>query len=232
MTDMPPIVVLAGGLGTRLGPLTRNTPKSMVIVAGEPFIAHQLRLFMRQGIRHSVLCCGHYHEAILDFVGDGTAFGLKVEYSLDGEKLMGTGGALRRALPLLGDSFLVTYGDSYLDIAYPPIAEAFAASGKTGLMTVLHNEGRWDTSNVELQGSRIMAYSKSPTPKMHHIDYGLAVLNKAAFTNVPNDRPFDLSEIYQELITRHDMTVFEVAKRFYEVGSPAGLAETEAYLRR
>src|SRR6266481_3446322 len=114
---MPPIAVIAGGLATRMGDRARTTPKSMLVVAGEPFIAHQLRLFRREGLERVVLCVAHLGDQIEDFVGDGAKFGLSVNYSPDGETLMGTGGAVKKALPLLGDEFFITYGDSYLDIA-------------------------------------------------------------------------------------------------------------------
>jgi NDP-sugar pyrophosphorylase family protein len=227
---MPPIAVLAGGLGSRMAHLTATIPKSMLEVAGEPFIAHQLRQFHREGIRRVVLCAGHLMPVITDFVGDGARFGVTVSYSYDGEKLLGTGGALRKALPLLGREFLVIYGDSYLDIQFRPVVEAFTAGRRLALMTVLHNAGRWDTSNVEFVDGRIIDYSKQPTPKMRHIDYGLAVLRRDAFDDMPSDGSFDLMRLYRSLIAKGEMTGFEVTKRFYEIGSPSGLADTAAYL--
>lgn len=227
---MPPIAVLTGGLGTRMGPLTERVPKAMLDVAGEPFIAHQLRLLRRENIDRVVLCTGHLVEAIEDFVGDGRQFGLEVSYSRDGDRLLGTGGALRKALPLLGPEFLVIYGDSYLDIAFEPFIDAFKMSGALGAMTVLHNADRWDTSNVEFKDGRIVAYSKQPTPSMKHIDYGLAALRAGAFAGTPSDHPFDLSFVYKSLIEHNEMFGFEVWNRFYEVGSPEGLKDTTAFI--
>ena len=230
MKALPPIAVLAGGLATRMHPVTATLPKSMLEVAGEPFIAHQLRLFRREGAGRVVLCIGHLGQAIEDFVGDGSRFGLAIAYARDGERLMGTGGALRRALPLLGPEFLVIYGDSYLDIAFAPVLEAFHRAGQPALMTVFHNAGRWDTSNVEFAAGRILAYSKDPTPRMAHIDYGLQMLRAEVLGAAPESEPFDLAVTYRELVAAGRMAGYEVTRRFYEIGSPAGLAETAAYI--
>lgn len=231
MTAMPPIAVIAGGLATRMYPVTASVPKSMLDVAGEPFIAHQLRLFRREGLERVVLCIGHLGEMIEAFVGDGRRFGLSVAYSRDGERLMGTGGALRRALPSLGDEFLVTYGDSYLDIAVRPIVDAFHRAGLPALMTVFHNQGRWDTSNVEFADGRILAYSKQPTARMAHIDFGLSMLQAEVLAAMPQGEPFDLAAVYRALVETGRMAGCEVATRFYEIGSPAGLIETAAYIK-
>lgn len=223
------MLVIAGGLATRMGDVTKRIPKSMLPVNGEPFIAHQLRKFRAEGVRHVVLCIGHLGEQIRDFVGDGAAFGLKVDYSFDGPVLLGTGGAVCQALQLVGDTFLLIYGDSYLDIAYPPVVDAFRASGRPGLMTVLHNEGRWDTSNVEYAAGRIVEYSKQPTPRMAHIDYGLSVLRRDCFVAAPQGA-FDLGQLFRDMVSRGEMAGYEVKTRFYEIGSHSGLAETAEYL--
>lgn len=231
MSEMPPIAVIAGGLATRMKPLTETIPKSMLVVAGEPFIAHQLRLFARNGIQLAVLCVGYLGDAIRDFVGTGARFGLEVAYAYDGPRLMGTGGALRKALPLLGPEFLVTYGDSYLDIPYKPVVDAFRLSGAVALMTVFRNDGRWDTSNVEFVDGRIVDYTKQPTPRMAHIDYGLSMLRADIFNGTPDDTPFDLAVLYRRLVQDGRMAGFEVFDRFYEIGSPIGLSELDAHLR-
>jgi NDP-sugar pyrophosphorylase family protein len=230
MTAMPPIAVLAGGVASRMMPLTRLVPKSLLAVAGEPFIAHQLRLFRREGVAKVVLCVGHLSEEIEAFVGDGRAFGVEVAYSHDGSTRLGTGGAVRKALPLLGDEFMVIYGDSYLDIEFRPVMAAFRASGKLGLMTVLHNRGRWDTSNIEFTAGRIVAHSKRPTERMAHIDFGLSVLSREALAGHPSDSAFDLSEVYGELVEAGQLAGYEVTRRFYEIGSHAGLQETADYI--
>ena len=232
MTKMPPLALLAGGLATRMRPLTGQTPKAMLEVAGEPFIAHQLRLMRREGISRVVLCVGYLWEQIADYVGDGNRFGLHVEYKTDGPRLLGTGGALRAALDLLGDEFLVMYGDSWLDIPYAPVVEAFRTSGEAALMTVFRNEGQWDTSNVWYEDGRIRLYDKrEKLPQMRHIDWGLGVVRADALMAKPADEPFDLAAVYSDLSRAGRLAGYEVTTRFYEIGSIEGLRETDALLR-
>jgi NDP-sugar pyrophosphorylase family protein len=232
MTQMPPLALLAGGLATRLRPLTEQVPKAMIEVAGEPFIAHQLRLARREGISRVVLCVGYLWEPIRDFVADGRRFGLHVDYAVDGPKLLGTGGALRKALDKLGPEFLVMYGDSWLDTAFPPIVNAFRESGKSALMTVFRNDGRWDRSNVWFENGEIKRYDKRETlPQMHYIDWGLSVITADVLLREPTDTPFDLAEMFSALVQRNELAGYEVKTRFYEIGSAEGLAETDALLR-
>jgi NDP-sugar pyrophosphorylase family protein len=232
VTAMPPLALLAGGLATRMRPLTEKVPKSMLEAAGEPFIAHQLRLFRREGIERVVLCVGYLWEMMAEYVGDGSRFGLTVEYSTEHGKLMGTGGALKQALPLLGEEFLIHYGDSYLDIPFAPVVDAFRASGREGLMTVYRNEDDFDASNVEFKGGEIAAYSKRDrTTAMRHIDWGLGALKREALAGWPDDEPFDLASVYEKLVGEGQLVAFEVHTRFYEIGSPAGLADTDALLQ-
>src|SRR2546421_264993 len=171
-----PVAILAGGLATRLRPVTEEIPKALIEVAGRPFLAHQLDLLQSAGIRKAVLCLGHRGEMIERKLGNGRQLGVELSYSFDGPELLGTGGAIRKALPLLNKKFLVLYGDSYLPIDYAAPVQAFLNSGKLGLMTVFRNEGRWDKSNVCFVDSVIRSYDKKqPTPEMHYIDYGLGV---------------------------------------------------------
>jgi NDP-sugar pyrophosphorylase family protein len=226
------VAVLAGGLATRLRPTTERIPKALVEVAGEPFIYHQLRLLRREAINEVVLCVGHLGAMIEEAVGDGRAFGLDVAYSFDGDRLLGTGGALRRALPLLSETFFVLYGDSYLDLAYLPVLGRFRQSGKTGLMTVYRNQGRFDTSNVLFDGTNVVRYDKrAPTPDMQYIDYGLGILSAATLADRPADVAFDLADVYATLAAAAELAGYEAKQRFYEIGSAQGLAETEAFLR-
>lgn len=226
-----PLVILAGGLGTRLGDLTRGIPKALVEVNGEPFITHQLRLLRAHGIERVVLCVSHLGEMIRECVGDGRDFGVEVRYAFDGPALLGTAGAIARALPLLDDDFFVLYGDSYLECDYQAIASAFVQSGKLGLMTVFRNQGAYDSSNVEFEHGRIVAYDKKHrTERMHHIDYGLGLLQHAAFDHVPPGKPYDLATLYQDLLGRDELAAFETGQRFYEIGSVAGLQELAGHL--
>lgn len=229
---LPPLALLSGGLATRLRPVTTTVPKSMIPVAGKPFIAHQLELIARNGIRNVVICCGFLGEQIEEFVGDGSAFGCSVRYSWDGMPLKGTGGAVRRALSPLGDCFFVMYGDSYLPVDFKPIFAAFHRCAKPGLMTVFRNENQWDRSNVEFSGGSILRYDKQlSTPEMHFIDYGLGIFSAKAFDSWTEEDTFDLATVYRSLLVRGELAGYEVGTRFYEIGSPSGLSETDAYLR-
>ncbi|MCA1684520.1 MAG: NTP transferase domain-containing protein, partial [Planctomycetia bacterium] len=218
-----PVVVLAGGLGTRLGPLTADRPKCLVDVNGSPFAVHQLRLLRSLGARRVTFCLGHLGAAVVAALGDGSALGLDIDYAFDGDRLLGTAGAIKGCLDRLPGSFFVTYGDAYLPCPLDAVQSAFESSGKSALMTVFSNRGRWDASNVEYRGGRIVAYDKAHrTDRMTHIDYGLGVFHRRAFEVVPGDAPFDLATLYQVLLSRGDLASFEVAERFYEVGSPSG----------
>jgi N-acetyl-alpha-D-muramate 1-phosphate uridylyltransferase len=226
-----PVAILAGGLATRLRPLTEKIPKVLLPVAGKPFLAHQLALLKRQRIERAVICLGYLGELVQQTFGDGRDFGVHLDYSFDGPALLGTGGALRQALPKLGEQFFVLYGDSYLTVPFGPIAEFFAASKKEGLMTLYRNQGLYDTSNVVFRDGQILVYDKKARlPEMHYIDYGLSLFNSSAFLEWPLGRPFDLSEVMQRLLSRGGLAGFEVSERFYEIGSPAGLAELEERL--
>jgi N-acetyl-alpha-D-muramate 1-phosphate uridylyltransferase len=230
------VAILAGGLATRLRPVTETVPKSLIEVNGEPFIVHQLRLLRSKGIRNVVLCVGHLGELVERAVGDGSALGLQIDYSFDGPVLLGTAGAIRNALPKLGESFFVMYGDSYLPCDYAAIARNFEASSSRigdvlGMMTVFRNDGKWDTSNVEFEAGKILAYSKTNrTPRMHYIDYGLGVFRAEAFQDLAGGKASDLTELYAKLLQRNQLAAFEVRERFYEIGSPAGLQETAEFL--
>jgi NDP-sugar pyrophosphorylase family protein len=226
-----PAAILAGGLATRLRPVTEKVPKSLVALNGEPFIAHQLRLLRSKGVRRVVLCAGFLGEMIREVVRDGREFGVEVEYSFDGAALLGTAGAIKNALPLLGQAFLTLYGDSYLTCDYAAVAKAFEVSGKLALMTVFRNAGKWDTSNVEFANGEILAYSKkNRTSRTEYIDYGLGVFAGQAFDRVPTGQARDLADLYGEVLAEGQLQGFEVRERFYEIGSPAGLQETEQFL--
>jgi NDP-sugar pyrophosphorylase family protein len=222
-----PVAILAGGLATRLRPITEKIPKSLAPVAGKPFLTRQLELLGSRGIRRAVLCVGYLGEMIQRDFGS-EACGVKLDYSFDGPKLLGTGGAIKRALPLLGGEFFVLYGDSYLPIEYRPVADFFQRSGKLGCMTVYHNQGRYDTSNVVFADGEIKVYDKKVRrPEMLYIDYGLSVFKAAAFADFPADQPLDLADVLGKLVREKQLAGFEVNERFYEIGSPAGLAELE-----
>lgn len=226
-----PVAILAGGLATRLRPITSTIPKALVEVAGRPFVEHQLALLRRAGVERVVLCVGHLGEQVEAALGDGSRHGLELAFAHDGGTLLGTGGALRRALPLLGEAFLVLYGDSYLECDYAAVARTFLASGKAGLMTVYRNDGRWDSSNVEFRDGRILRYEKNTrSPAMTHIDWGLGALRAPALAGYPEGQPLDLAAVYRDLLARGELAAYEVRERFYEIGSPEGLEETRRHL--
>lgn len=230
--DQLPVALLAGGLATRLRPLTENIPKVLVEVAGRPFLDHQLALLRANGFRRVVLCLGYLGELVTRHLGDGARHGLEVAYSYDGARMLGTGGALRRAAPQLGEEFWVMYGDSYMDVDYEAVLRDHRKQGKLGLMTVIANQNRWDRSNVLFQDARILCYDKRhPTAPMAHIDYGAAILHRKALERIPEGQPYDLADLYHGLVKDGQMGGHEVTHRFYEIGSPTGLAETQAYIR-
>ena len=225
------MALLAGGLATRLRPITEKIPKVLVSVAGKPFLEHQLALLRKQGLTRVVLCLGHLGEMVVDQFGDGRAYGVQLEYSFDGPKLLGTGGALKQALPKLGENFFVLYGDSYLTEPFGPVAEFFLRSGKLGCMTVYRNEGKYDTSNVIFGDGEIKLYDKKRRlPEMRHIDYGLSLFNRRAFDEWPDAQPFDLAAVMTRLVERKQMAGWEVKERFYEIGSHDGLEELNRLL--
>jgi NDP-sugar pyrophosphorylase family protein len=233
-----PVAILAGGLGTRLGSLSKQIPKSLIDVAGKPFAVHQLELLRRHGFTQVIFCVGYLGEQIHASLGDGGLWGMHLEYVFDvipttgsEPKLLGTGGAIRHALPLLGDEFLVLYGDTYLLCDYTAVVGAFQRSGKLGLMTVFRNVNQWDRSNLLFSGNKILLYDKrKPIPDMQHIDYGLGVFHAQAFRTYSGNHLFDLADVYQDLIRRDELAGYEVTQRFYEIGSSSGLEETRKFL--
>lgn len=229
--NMFPVAILAGGLATRLQPLTKTIPKSLVLIHGKPFIHYQLQLLQQHGIDRVVICAGFLGEQIEDYVGNGTAYQMDVQYAYDGATLLGTGGALKKALPLLGEHFFVLYGDSFLVCDYSAVQAAFIAHKQPALMTVFRNQGQWDSSNIEFAHGRILAYDKvHRSSRMQFIDYGLGILSAQNFECVPDNIPFDLAALYQILLKDAKLSAYEVKQRFYEIGSFAGIKELEYYL--
>lgn len=227
-----PVAILAGGLATRLRPLTDRVPKILIEIGGRSFAEHQIDLLRRAGIDRAVYCLGYLGEQVAQFLGDGSRWQMTFSYVFDGDRPLGTGGALRLALPLLGSAFFVMYGDSYLECDFGAVERAFRSSGKPGLMTVFRNQNRWDRSNVACEHGRIIRYDKTGSdPAMQHIDYGLGILTPEAFEAGPPDAAvLDLAVVYQRLIARDGLAGYEVHERFYEIGSLEGLEELRAKL--
>jgi NDP-sugar pyrophosphorylase family protein len=228
-------VILAGGRGERMRPLTDSIPKAVIPVGGVPFAGHQLDWLSREGVDHVVYCIGYRGDLIREYVGNGARWALTVDFVDEGEELRGTAGALRLALDagVLRESFFVLYGDSYLPIALDPVWQAFAESRLPALMTVLHNEGRWDQSNAVVEDGLVTKYDKSPRSDvtLEWIDYGLSALERSLVgTRLPHGAVVDLADLYRDLSADRLLAAFEVRERFFEIGSPAGLSDLEQHL--
>jgi N-acetyl-alpha-D-muramate 1-phosphate uridylyltransferase len=227
-----PVVILAGGLATRLRPLTEKIPKSLVEVAGRPFLEHQIDLLRRNGVTDIFLCVGHLGEMIERVFGNGEQFGVDICYSYDGDKLLGTGGAIKKVLPRLSESFFVLYGDAYLPIDYQAVATYFGSNATPALMTVFRNDDAWDRSNVWFEEGTLRRYSKTERlAQMRYIDYGLTICSRSIFAEYPADEPFDLASLFEKLSQRGELAGYEVYQRFYEIGSQQGLRELDQLLR-
>jgi NDP-sugar pyrophosphorylase family protein len=221
---LAPVCILAGGLGSRLGERVRDTPKPLIEVAGRPFLEHQLALLRTHGASRVVLCVGYLGERIEAALGSGARFGVELRYRYDPPGLAGTAGAVRAALDDLGDRFHVLYGDTYLRIDYAAVERA--SWGEVGLMTVLENGGRWDTSNARFSDGRVFYDKRHPTPDMRWIDYGLSVLTPEALAG---EEP-DLADVLHRLSVEGRLAGYAATDRFYEIGTAQGLAETDAFL--
>jgi NDP-sugar pyrophosphorylase family protein len=225
-------VVLAGGLGTRLYPLTHDIPKAMVPVLGKPFVEHLIALLSAGGVDEFVFCVGHLARAIEDCLGDGSRFGVKIRYSDEGKTLLDTAGAIRHALPLLAEEFFVTFGDSYLVLPYRKIWEDFVASEREALMVVYRNDNKFDSSDVFVGDGLVKAYRKSPPLEgAHFINDGLMALRRASLAAIEPGRRMSLQEFFQPTIARGQLAAWETTQRFYEIGSHSGLKELEERLR-
>jgi NDP-sugar pyrophosphorylase family protein len=230
-------VILAGGLGTRLGPLTAAIPKALVRVGGAPFVDHQLRWLATHGVDAALFCIGHFGGQVREHVGDGRRYGLAVRFVDEGEQLRGTAGALRLALDerALEPRFLVTYGDSYLPVDFGAFAHAFERSEAPAMMSVLRNQNRWDKSNAAVEGGRVLLYDKRPgpgAPRMEYVDYGLLAFRREVIEErVPTGKPCDLADLLRDLSIEGMLAAYEVNTRFYEVGSNEGLADLEKFLQ-
>jgi len=228
-----PVVILAGGLATRLRPITEKVPKALVDVAGRPFLEHQIELLKGNAVTDITLCVGYLGEMIRQRYSDGESLGVRIRYSFDGPKLLGTGGAIKKASAHLPDAFFVLYGDSYLPVDYLAAQATFQKAGKPALMTVYANADAWDTSNVWFEDGKIRLYSKrEKLPEMRYIDYGLMICAKQIFDSSPRDVAFDLADTLENLSRTGQLAGLEVDQRFYEIGSHAGLAELDRLLSK
>jgi len=226
-------VILAGGLGTRLLPLTETIPKALIPVAGRPFVDYQLDLLTKSKIDDFVFCVGYLGEKIQRHLGDGRAHGCNIRYSFDGPSLLGPAGALKRAEGLLRNQFFVTYGDAYLRAPYGDVMEALRSSGKLAVMSVYRNENRYGKSDIIVEGGAVVRYDKKDRVQgMDWINYGVTALRKEALHLIPKGEFCDEEAFYGSLIKRKELRAFEVRERFYEIGTTESLSEFEAYIER
>ncbi len=227
------VAILAGGFATRVRPLTETIPKSMIEICGQPFVHWQMRQLAKAGVTEVIFCVAYKAEAIIDFIGDGSNYGMRVRYSHDGPNQLGTGGAIVKALPLLGKQFLVLYGDSYLPTDYSKIIKVYCDSNKPALMTVYANHGRFGASNVDFTNGELRRYQKGiNSPEMTHIDYGLSCFDESVFSKYSPAITLDLAEICTHLASQNLLAGFEVEERFYEIGSHKGIVDFTAYIER
>ena len=230
---MQPLVILAGGLATRLGNLTADIPKSLIKINGRPFIDWQLDLLVSSGYKEFVFCLSHKSELIQNYLGDGSNWGSTFKYSIDGPVQLGTGGAIYKALPLLEEKFAVIYGDSYLPMDYKNLERTFETSSYLAMMSVFENRNLIESSNVQFFEGKIINYNKGvKDSSMRHIDYGITYFRKETFTAWSDSIRFDLSEICHNLSISGNLGGVEVFDRYYEIGSVKGIEEFSSYLRK
>jgi len=226
------VIILCGGLGTRLSHLTKYTPKSMIQIEGKPFLEYQIEALKKQSIKDIVLCVGHLSEKIEEYFGNGEKFDVNIKYSYDKEKLLGPIGALKNAEPLLKDTFFIMYGDSYISVDFHKVHNYFMQHDKPALMVVYKNQDKYDRSNLIIQDNMVIGYGeKERTRDMIYIDYGTSVLRKKVLDNIPKDTPYSNEQFFSELVKKRELMAFEVEKRFYHIGDLEALEEFRNHIR-
>ena len=226
-----PLAILAGGLGKRLKDKTSNSPKALMDVFGKPFISRQLNYLQKQGFNKIIICTAYLGGKIRNYVGNGKDYGMDIKYSDDGDQLLGTGGAIKKALKFINKDFFILYGDSFLPINFSLVEKAFLEEGKPALMTVLKNVGQWDKSNAYFKNKLVYYNKKERKDDMSYIDYGLSVVNDSIFKNFPDGKKFDLANVFEKLSQDELLAGYEVKERFYEIGSINGLNETVNFFK-
>ena len=227
-----PVAILAGGLGTRLGKKALNKAKVLIDVAGKPFISRQLNYLSDQGIKDIVICVGHLGNQIKNYIGNGSKYNLNVSYSDDSDRLLGTGGSIKKACQILGEHFFILYGDSFLPVNFTLIEKAYFQEKKPALMTVLKNKGRWDKSNAYFKDKCVKYNKKKPQKNMDYIDYGLTIVRNSIFSDFPSNEVFDLADVFENLSNKSLLAGFEIYDRFYEIGSINGLNDTLEFFKK
>ena len=226
-------VILAGGLATRLRPITERVPKSLVRIHDKPFLQYQLERLKDEDVTDIILCIGYLGDQIVEYFGDGRKYGVNITYSYDGDHLLGTAGSLKKAESFLCEEFFLTYGDSYLFIDYPAVMSWFNKFDKQGLMVVYKNCDQYDKSNVSIEGDLVKSYSKTnKTKDMIYIDYGASILRREVLNLVPEGEVYSLEELFAQLIEQQQLLAYEVKERFYQIGSIDGIEEFKKYISR
>jgi len=226
------MVILCGGLATRLGDLAKKTPKSMIDIHGKPFLWYQIENLKKHDIRDIVLCVGHLSEKIIEYFDDGTKHGVNITYSHDGDKPLGPIGALKKAEPLLDNVFFIMYGDSYLTVDYQKVYSFFKQHDKLGCMVVYKNNDKYDKSNLIVKDNMVTGYGKEKhSEDMIYIDYGTSLLRKKSLETIPSDTYYTTGEFFSILIKQKQLLAFEVDKRFYHIGNPEALEEFREYIQ-
>jgi NDP-sugar pyrophosphorylase family protein len=226
------IVILCGGLGTRLSHLTKYTPKSMIQIEGKPFLEYQIENLKKQSIKDIVLCVGHLSEKIEEYFGKGEKFEVNIKYSYEKEKLFGPIGALKNTEPLLEETFFIMYGDSYLSVDLHKVQNYFMQHDKPALMVVYKNQDKYDRSNLIVQDNMVIGYGeKERTRDMIYIDYGTSILRKKILEILPKDTPISTEQFFSDLVKKRELMAFEAEERFYHIGDLESLEEFRSYIR-
>ena len=225
------MIILCGGLATRLGKITKNIPKSMVKIKNKPFLEYQIEILKKRSIKDIVLCVGHLSDQIEQYFGNGENFGVNIKYSYDGDKQLGPIGALKNAEDLLKEDFFIMYGDSYIDVDFQQISSFFKKHDKLGLMVVYKNFNKYDKSNLIIKDNIIIAYGeKERTEDMVYIDYGTSILSKKSMKLIPKNTFYSTGQLFTDLISKGELIAFEVKNRFYHIGNPDALEEFNNYI--
>ncbi len=232
MSNLPQLLILAGGMARRLKPMSNQVPKSLIEIKGKPFIYYQLEQARSRGINNVVICIGNLGNEVRKNVGNGEKFNLNIKYSDEGNNLLGTGGAIRNATNLLEDYFFVLYGDSWINTIYQELYNHIKLSGFRAIITVFKNNNKWDNSNISINENIVLSYQKSKNKNSNYIDYGLSLLPKKIFMKYKEKDAFDLGTVYKRLVKQKQLEAFEVYDRFYEIGSFKGITETSDNLQK
>lgn len=226
------IVIICGGLATRLGNLAKKTPKSMMDINGKPFIEHQIEMLKKQNIKNIVLCTGHLSEKIESYLGDGKNFGVDIKYSYDGGKRLGPMGAVKNAESILEKDFFIMYGDSYIFVDFNKVYDFYKENNELVCMVVYKNKNKYDKSNLIVENNRVIGHKDLKVEgKIEYIDYGTSILNKKSLDFIPKDSFFSTEDFFKKMIKKNQLLAYEIKKRFYHIGNPKALEEFRNFVK-